>query len=78
MRGVRQDDELAIAIWQLLEEIEKILGGRVVVMDAADHEHRREYLLGIDQRQIGRHIEISAAGNLLAELELGGDCIRRG
>src|SRR5215470_15753838 len=71
--GVRQDHELAIPVRKLLEEVDKVLGGRVAVMDAAHHEHRREYLLGIDQRQIGGHIEISAAGNLLAELELRGD-----
>src|SRR5262249_15488516 len=47
VRGMRQDDELAVAIRKLLIEIDQILGGRVAVPDAADHQHGRGHLLRI-------------------------------
>src|SRR5262245_5728738 len=73
VRGVRQDHELAVAVRQLLIELQQVLVGRVAVVDAADHQHRRLHLLGIDLRQVHRHVEIGAGRHLIAEFHLLGD-----
>ena len=73
VRGVRQDDELAVAVRQLRVEVEQVLVGRVAVPDAAQHQHRRQHLLRIDDRQVGRHVEIGAGRDGVAELHLRRD-----
>src|SRR4029079_16981442 len=58
VRGLRQDDELAVAVRQLTVEVEQVVVGRVAVVFAAQHQHWRLDLGRVDQRQIDGHVEI--------------------
>jgi hypothetical protein len=40
MRGVRQDDILAIAVWELPEKLKQIIVGGIAVPFAARHQDR--------------------------------------
>ena len=73
VRGLRQDDELAVAVRKLGVELQQVRVGRVAVPDAAQHQHRRQHLLRIDDRQVRRHVEIGAGRDRVAELHLRRD-----
>jgi hypothetical protein len=73
VRRLRQDDELTVAVRKLLVEVEQVLVGRVAVPRAAEHQHRRQHLLRIDDRQVRRHVEIGAGRDGVAELHLDRD-----
>ncbi len=63
-------DELPIAIGELVVEIQKVLVGGDAVVVAAQHQHRALDLQGIDQRQLGGHVEIGAGRHLVTEFQL--------
>ncbi len=67
-------DELPVAVGQQIEELLKVGDGGVPVILTAHQEHRRKHLLRMHQRHVGRHVEIGAGGDLVAELHL---CIRK-
>ena len=69
MGGARQDDELAVAVRQLVVEFLEVGDGGDAVIFAAHQQHRRQHLLGIDHRQVRGHVEIGAGRDLIAELQ---------
>ena len=75
MRGLREDNELAVAIWKLSVEFEQVVIGRVAVKLTSQHKHRCQHLFRVDNWQVCSHVDIGSLG-LIAEVQFGSDnCI---
>src|SRR5262249_29925666 len=69
MRDSWQHNELAVSVGKLREEIRKIAHCSDAIVLAANEQHGRGYFLGIDYRQVRRHVEVGSRGNLIAKLQ---------
>jgi len=58
---------------KLPEKIEQVVIRGVAVPFPARHQHRRQHLFRIDERQIDGHVDIGTGRNGVAELHLGRD-----
>ncbi len=70
MSGAGKKHELPVAVGQQIIEILKVGDGSIPVILTADQQHRRQHLLRMHHRHVGRHVEIGAGGDLVAELHL--------
>ena len=71
MRDAGHDSELLVRVGQPLEELHEVGKARDAVVLAAHDEGRHRDFLGITDRQIGAHIDISAGRHGVVELEDG-------
>ncbi len=74
VRGLRQDDELAVAVRQLPVEIQQVLVGRVAVPDRrAASAPATSTFFGSTIGRFDRHVEIGAGRDRVAELHFRRD-----
>ena len=77
MGGPGNDRELPVGMGKRLVEVEKVVERCNPVVLPADQKNWREHLLGIDEREIGRHIEVGAGRDRVAERHFRiGQCVR--
>lgn len=71
MRDARHHDELLVRIGQLCEEPHDVVERGDAVELAAQDQHRHGQLLGVDQRQVGAHVDVGAGRHAGVERERG-------